>query len=159
MEKLALQGRVVLAVDLRGLGETQDRDKHAFADYFGHEWRDVFLAYLLDKSYLAMRAEDILVCARFLAEYQRGDRPHAVHLVSIGQPGPAALHAAALEPQLFASVRLRGGLTSWSAVVRTPLAKNKLVNVVHGALKTYDLTDLLSSLPRGKVTVEEPAGP
>ena len=78
-----------------------------------------------------------------------------MHLVSVGRMGPPALHAAALEPQLFASVTLRKCLTSWSDVMRTPLAVNQFVNVVHGALKTHDLPDLLAALPKEKVKVIE----
>jgi len=156
IEKLVGQGQVVLAVDLRGLGETEKTGKSAYASFLGAEWQDSFLAYLLGKSYLAGRAEDTLACARFLAGYSKGERPHRVHLVAIGQAGPPALHAAALEPQLFASVTLKRSLKSWSDVARTPLAKNQLVNVVHGALAVYDLPDLIASLPKENVTVIEP---
>ena len=114
------------------------------------------VAYLLGTSYLAMRAEDILVCARYLANASDSGKPNAVHLVSIGRVGPPALHAAALEPQQFASVRLKNCLVSWAKVVRTPLAKNQYVNLVHGALKTYDLPDLLRAIPAEKRVVESP---
>ncbi len=147
IEKLVQKQSVVLAVDLRGLGETQNTGKHRFAEYLGPEWRDVFTAYLLGTSYLAMRAEDVLTCARFLSGYEAGDRPNTVHLISVGRTGPPALHAAALEPELFGSVRLKNCLVSWSDVVHTPLARNQLANVVHGALRTYDLPDLLDTLP------------
>ena len=65
-------------------------------------------------------------------------------------------HAAALEPQLFASVKLHGCLESWARVVRTPLSQGQFENVVHGALKTYDLPDLLKTLPKQKVTWSDP---
>jgi len=156
IEKLVAQGHVVLAVDLRGLGETRNVEKHGFAGYLGSEWREVFMAYLLGTSYLAMRAEDVAVCARFLARYRAGERPRPVHLVSIGRTGPPALHAAALENDLFASIQLTNCLTSWSDVVHTPLARNQMVNVVHGALRIYDLPDLLGALPRDRVRVVEP---
>lgn len=150
IENLVQAGHLVLAVDLRGIGETQAVGGRAL---FGAEWKDVSLAYMLDTSYLAMRAEDVLKCARFLQSYQAGGKPRPVRLVSIGRVGPPALHAAALEPQLFASVELRSCLRSWAEVVRTPKASNQYVNVVHGALKVYDLPDLLAALPKGKVTV------
>ncbi len=156
IEKLVAQGQVVLAVDLRGFGETQKTEKSAYSNYLGAEWKESFLAYLLGKSYLAARAEDALVCARFLAGYAEPDKPHRVHLVAIGQAGPPALHAAALEPGLFASEALKGSLTSWAEVVHTPLAKNQMANVVHGVLGVYDLPDLLATLPKGKATVVEP---
>jgi hypothetical protein len=66
------------------------------------------------------------------------------------------VHAGALEPQLFASISLRNCLVSWSNVVRSPMAVDQLDNVVHGALKTYDLPDLLRTLPKEKVTWSDP---
>ncbi len=99
------------------------------------------------------RAEDILVCARFLSTYQGANK---VHLMSIGHTGPAALHAAALEPQLFASVTLKNSLVSWADVVATPTAVNQFRNLVFGSQKVYDLPDLVNTLPRGKLTVIDP---
>ena len=77
--------------------------------------------------------------------------------MGIGEAGPAALHAAALEPALFASLELRRSLVSWSNVIQTEVPVNQLVNTVHGALRKYDLPDLLQSLSGMTVTVVEPA--
>jgi len=158
IRKLVQEGHLVLAVDLRGVGETagEKSGKRGISHYIGGDWKNFYLAYLLGTSYLAMRTEDILVCARFLQTYRAGDQPNQVHLVSVGRMGPPTLHAAALEPQLFTSVTLKDCLTSWSDVVRTPLAVNQFVNVVHGALKTYDLPDLLATMPKEKVKIIEP---
>ncbi len=156
IEELVKQGHLVLAVDLRGLGETLPSEKIAYGGHLGGDWQDMYLAYVLDISYLAMRAEDILVCARFLRDYPETGASRSVHLTTVGRTGPPALHAAALEPQLFASVTLHNSLASWSDVVHTPRAKRQLVNVVHGALKVYDLPDLLATLPPGQVTVTGP---
>lgn len=100
--------------------------------------------------------EDVMVCARFLTRYNVAGKPNGVHLVSIGRIGPVALHAVALEPQLFASVKLQNSLVAWASLLETPLAKNQFMNVVHGALTTYDLPDLLTTLPAGKLTVVDP---
>ena len=157
IERLVYEGNLVLAVDLRGIGESADPgDRRKYAKYLGPEWVDSSLAYMLGRPYLSMRAEDILVSARFLAAYPSSEKPNRVHVLSIGRTGPAALHAAALQPELFASVTLIDCLTSWSDVVRSPMAKNQYVNVVHGALKTYDLPDLLSTLPTDKVKSVDP---
>jgi len=156
IEKLVLEGHIVLAVDLRGLGETLPSNKIAYNGHLGADWQDIYLAYVLGTSYLSMRAEDILLCARFLKQYPETGASNVVHLISIGRTGPPALHAAALEPELFASVRLHRSLVSWSNVVHTPRAIRQLVNAVHGALKVYDLPDLLASLPPDRITVTEP---
>jgi len=157
IDQLAQQGHLVLAVDLRGIGETYGaKGRAGFGSYLGRDWGDASLAYMLGTSYLAMRAEDVLNCARFLSEYLTPGRPQPVHLVSIGSVGPPALHAAALEPQLFASIKLQRCLRSWVDVVHTPRAINQYVNVVHGALGVYDLPDLLATLPKDKTSFIEP---
>ncbi len=157
IEQLARKGCLVLAVDLRGIGETgiasPSRNQR---DLFGPDSKDYFLAYLLGKSYVGMRAEDVLVCARFL----RGDRrANRLRVVAIGEAGPPALHAVALEPALFDSLELQRSIVSWDAVVRTPVTRNQLINTVHGALRFYDLPDLLAALPAGRATVKNPLDP
>ena len=109
------------------------------------------------KKLLAAPAVQFKGSGFYLTDYgRRNQPPNRVHLISVGRVGPPALHAAALEPQLFASVTLKRCVTSWSDVVQTPHAVQQLVNVVHGALKTYDLPDLLATLPKEKVKVYEP---
>lgn len=155
LDGMARGGHIILAVDLRGIGETSRGDKHRYSSHLGPAWREVITAYLLGTSYLAMRTEDVLICARFLAAYEAGQTQNGVHLISVGRTGPPALHAVALEPGLFTSGRFENCLISWDNVVRTPLAMNQLENVVHGALTTYDLPDLRRTLPADKFATIE----
>jgi len=111
---------------------------------------------MLGTSFLAMRAEDILVCARLLGRLADPGLPPSVKLIAIGEAGPPALHAAAVEQDLFASLELRQSLVSWSSVVYTTVTHNQWTNLVHGALRAYDLPDLLAVLPPGKAIVSEP---
>ena len=158
IEKLVLDGREVLAVDLRGVGETQPaQGKWGYGPLFGADWEEFYMAYMLGRSYLGMRAEEILAIARHLASTPGSDAARRVHLVGIGEAGPAVLHAAALEPALFASLELRRSLVSWSNVIQTEVPVNQLVNTVHGSLRKYDLPDLLKSLSGMEVRVIDPA--
>jgi hypothetical protein len=97
------------------------------------------MAYLLEKPVVAMRAEDVLAAADFARQLAEGA---PLHLVSIGHVGIPALHAAALEPARFASVRIEDCLISWTNTVELGIIRNQLHNVVHGALHWYDLPDL-----------------
>ncbi len=150
IEKLTGASRVVMAVDIRGTGETQSGGGWG-GDLFGPDVKDVLTAYLLGRSYVGMRAEDILVCARLLQERYKGP----VDLVAIGHVCVPALHAAALEPSLFGSVRLARGPASWSNIIESGLSRNQLANAVHGALTTYDLPDLARVLG-DHLVIEQP---
>ncbi len=159
IEALVKQGRIVLAAELRGIGETEPG--HDKRDYgrgrFGRDVQEIFLAYLIGRSYVGMRTEDVAALTRFLASYRTvGDKPNDLGLVAIGEAAIPSLHAAALEPERFASVRLRNMIRCWADVVRTPENLNQAANVVHGALKNYDLPDLIEMIGAKKVRLEEP---
>lgn len=152
IETLVRAGHVALSVDLRGVGEIGT----AGEGQWGGDWNEFFIAFLLGKSMVGMRAEDVLSCARFLSEWETPEQPVKVDLVATGVVGPAALHAAALERSLFETLTLRRALRAWSDVVRHPDSPGQLVNSVHGALRAYDLPDLLRAWPSDRVTVVEP---
>jgi len=151
IEAMVKAGRCVMAVDLRGTGETQQGKQGQLSGATGPDWKDVYTAYLLGRSYVGMRAEDVLVCARFLQQEQIGP----VELIATGNVTIPAIHAAALEPELFSSVKLTGMLISWSNVIELGRSLNQQVNAVQGALKTYDLPDLAASLG-DKLIIKEP---
>jgi len=152
IEKRVESGALVLAVDLRGTGETAQTEQKEAGEIVGLEWKDFFRAYVLGLSYVGMRTEDVLVCARYLA--QRADAK-AVHLHAVGNVGVPALHAAAFEPKLFESVTLIGMVESWSNVIAMRPTHNQLINTVHGALTVYDLPNLASTLAN-KLSIEQP---
>ncbi|MHC4461591.1 MAG: alpha/beta hydrolase family protein [Planctomycetota bacterium] len=153
IEKFVRAGQVVLAIDLRGTGETQKISQRylSFKPNFGSDWQDVFMAYLLGRSYVGMRADDVLICARLLHERQTG----SLTLIVVGNVSVPALHAAALEPDMFSSVKLVRSLVSWSNLIELGRSNNQLVNTVHGALTVYDLPNLAETLG-DKLTVEAP---
>jgi len=152
VDKLAAAGKAVLAVDLRGVGETQPLSKKAwYAERFGADGREVTLAYLLGRSYVGMRSEDIVTCAKWAQGHVKGK----IDIVAHGHLCTPALHAAVLEPELFNKVHLTRPLVSWSNVVETPITTAQPVNLVHGALRVYDLPDLQRVLG-DRLTVENP---
>ena len=145
------EGATVLAVDLRGVGETRQTNHRYFQPWFGQDGQDVYTAYLLGRSYVGMWATDILACVRALevlapAGDGASDGPRPVDLVVRGNLGVAALHAAAAEPERFGAVEISGAIRSWADVVHAGLTRNQLVNAVHGALAVYDLPDLAGAL-------------
>ena len=156
LARLAREGHTVLAPDLSEMGELRSDPV-----------KSSFLAYLLGRSLLGERLAEILTCARLLLNPEdmhpgrrrsarRRQRPE-LHLVGIGEAGVPVLHAAALEPLLFAQVTVRETLDSWEQLAGdedTPLVS--LAACVHGALRAYDLPDLIDLIPGGRLTVVDP---
>ena len=149
IEKLLQDGFAVVTVDLRGQGETASDKPDALLT----GWKTYYLGYLLGRPLLGMRVEDALAAADFVAFYQkeRAD-PRKVHLVGVGRAGIVALHCAALRPELFASVTLRNVPRDWTSVVGQSIPAGQLESTVHGALRVYDLPDLVRLIGEDKVS-------
>jgi dienelactone hydrolase len=142
-EQQAKAGRRVLALDLRGMGETAPNPTPANRrNYHGGDTKEAFLALHLDRPLLGQRTYDLLAVCRCLRE----EGIKELEVVGEGTAVPIVLHAAVLDPSLV-RVRLNHpAVASWSEVVRQPLAENQLTNVVPGALEVYDLPDLVRLL-------------
>ena len=139
IEELVDQGFAVVSVDLRNLGELQTGEPSPLLT----DWKTYSLAYLLGESLLSYRVEDVLNSADFVAFYQKPrEQPRKVHLVAEGQSAIAALHAAALQPELFASVTLRNAPTDWTSIAGSSNPAGQLEYTVHGVLRYWDLPDL-----------------
>ncbi|HEO71126.1 MAG TPA: hypothetical protein ENN80_07675, partial [Candidatus Hydrogenedentes bacterium] len=86
IEQRIKQGQVVMAPDLRGIGETESPGRHkSWEPYFGPDWQTFFRGYLLGKSFVGMRTEDAVVCALFLRTYEVDEKPHRIHLLATGE--------------------------------------------------------------------------
>jgi len=152
-EKALGNGETVVAVDLRGVGETFGLGSRWYSGRFGPDSKDIATAYLLGLNYVGMRTNDILTCTDWIREEFGKDV--TIRLSAHGHLCTPALHAAFVEPDRFEHMRLTGGLISWSNLMETPIHQDQFVNVIHGALRYYDLPDLVRALG-DKIQVESP---
>lgn len=140
IEELVADGKVVLSIDLQGVGETADRG--ADGKYYNDEFRVAMVALHIGRPLLTVRVEDALVALGALCADERVDS-RQVHAIGIERGGPIALHAAAFDPRI-ASLERIDSIDSWvEDVVARPLEPNRLGEVVFGVLNRYDLPDLL----------------
>ena len=139
IEQLVQQGHIVLAAELRGIGETETglRRKAFGAGRFGRDNLEILTAYLMGKSYVGMRTEDVGRWTRVLKTMA-----DEVHLLAIGEAAIPALHAAALDRDAYKSTTFREMIPSWESLVSATEAVDQSVNTVHGVLRHYDLPDL-----------------
>ena len=154
--RLAAEGRLVLSVDVRGIGETRDSFRGR-KEFFGSDWVTAFLSFHLNRPLLGQRAEDLQACLNYLASRDDVDGEQ-VQLVGTGKCGPVALHLAALDARVV-QVTLVRSIQSWMEVAAEPLAFDQLSNVVPFALEYYDLPDLVMSLQPRKAIFESTVNP
>lgn len=153
IDKLVRDGHLVLAAELRGIGETETgaRRKAFGAGYFGRDNLEILTAYLIGKSYVGMRTDDARSWLHVLKT-----RSSQVSLIAVGEATIPALHAAALEPGAFKKITLRHMIPSWDSLVGAEGTFDQTVNIVHGVLKHYDLPDLIQFVGQDYVTIEQP---
>lgn len=149
-------GHEVVAIDLRGMGETEPEAPHRGLIHFVKaDWKEAYIALSISRPLLGQRVRDLLSVAAALDEDGRG-----IHVVAVGSAAPVALHAALLDPRIR-QLTLEEMVISWSEVARTAITVNQLTNVVPGALKVYDLPDLAAALAPRPLSIQrstDPAG-
>ncbi len=141
IEDLLRKGRIVLAVDLRGFGETEDRPGENAPKLWNREHRLAVISMHIGRPLMGQRVEDALAALDVLLERKDVD-PSRIALLGIGRAGPVALHAAALDER-FIEVRLKQSIRSFVDIVAAPLTRDMLTHVVPFALTRYDLPDLV----------------
>jgi dienelactone hydrolase len=147
IESLVKKRRRVVAVDIRGFGETATSTAKPGA--FGNEFKESFLSLHLNRPLTGQRTNDILSVVREVVGKDGGE------VIAYGNTVPAALHAAALDTRVSV-LTLDGGLVSWDSVIRNPISHNQLVHAVPGALKVYDLPELAASVAPRPLTIRNP---
>jgi cephalosporin-C deacetylase-like acetyl esterase len=143
IERELAKKHVVLAIDLRGYGETSD--VASGGKYLNDEFRTAMLAMHVGRPLVGQRVEDLLVAVEFLAHHSAVNIDK-LQLNGAGRAGPVALHAALIEPRLK-SVTVQNSIGSWTDdVVARPLVPQMLELAVPGVLEHYDLPDLAAML-------------
>jgi len=154
LEQLVRAGSVVLAIDVRGCGETAPvKVKGQWSD----EYPILYLALGLARPMLSQRVDDVLAAMDVLAARPEVDAAK-VSLIGVEAAGPVALHAAALDKRV-AELTLERSIESWIDVVATPMGKGQLQLIVPNALATYDLPDLIRAMAPRPVHVLSPVDP
>ena len=137
------KGRRVLALDLRGMGETAPGaiPPANKPSPFGNDFKEAFISLHLNRPLLGQRVFDLLSIVSKMG---------ASEIIATGTTGPIALHAGVLEPSVKSLV-IEDSIASWESVARAKVTTDQLTNVVVGVLKKYDLPDLIAAMAPRKV--------
>ena len=146
LELLAKAGTIILAIDARGMGETEVLESEQASDvrpYFG-DYDSAMTALVVGKPLVGMRALDI---SRGVDLLQAREDVDPNHIVGFGRRNGAVsvLYAAVLDERLKKIV-LEGMLQSYQTIVDQKIHRQVLENVVPSVLRFYDLPDLVAAL-------------
>jgi cephalosporin-C deacetylase-like acetyl esterase len=158
IRRLARAGRLVLAIDLRGWGETRwTRHAQLTSDYFGVLGQEAMMCYanyMLGRWTVTQRVQDVARALDVLAARTDVD-PGRIAVVARGAAGIVALHAVALDERV-AAVAIYDTLASYREIVNSDHTTHNVSGVVPGALLHYDLPDVAGALAPRPVFVGAP---
>jgi dienelactone hydrolase len=156
---LACEGMLVLAVDLRGWGETVwVNDTFAWSpDRRSPLSADTMLAnvgLMLGRWSITQRVQDVLGVLRYLRARPDVD-PQRIVLVGRGGGAIVALHTAAIEGGI-AGVAALESLVSYRAIVEAPRHVHPVSDFIPNVLLHYDLPELAAALAPAPVLIAAP---
>jgi len=139
IDSLVRMGKMVLAPDLIGTGETGPGMLRGDAYFEGVSHNLWYAAMICGRSLAGIRAGDVVRLAMVLRDYHGITR---ITGCAAGEMTPVLLHAAAFSP-LIGEIELTRPAPSFISIVKERFYSPSLImNSVPGALTRYDLPDL-----------------
>jgi hypothetical protein len=157
-EKLARQGKLIVAVDVRGIGETRPPHDTPRSGEFGHlfdvETAMAYMAWFMDESLFGMRVQDVVRSVDYLLS--RSDVTKTDwKVVGKGAGALWVLFAAALDARIQ-DVTCERGLVSFAALTRTDRYLHNASIFIRDILKHHDLPHVAALLADRRLTLVSP---
>lgn len=153
LEALVRAGRIVLALDARGWGETADANTRVLTPHYSIAMR----AMLVGRTLAGMQVTDVLSAFDYLRSRADVD-PSRISLFAKGNAVVPGLLAAALEPGI-ANVACEGGPVSFLDIAKARFHGEIADIVIPGVLKDFDLPEVAASLAPRPLWIIDPRMP
>ena len=153
LEQFVKAGLIVLAIDLRGMGETRSRNAEGnddFPVYFG-DFESAMTALHIGRPLVGMQMTDVLRGVDLLATRPDVER---TKIYGFGKDTGAIplLHAAAMDERI-SKIALEGMLASYQTVIQQRIHRQIFEQVIPGVLRSYDLPDVIAALAPRQVWI------
>jgi cephalosporin-C deacetylase-like acetyl esterase len=160
LEKLVRNGCLVIAIDVRGVGDTKpphNPNSNSRDDYrhlFDVETAMAYMAWYMDSSLFGMRVQDVLQAVNYAL--QRPDvAKDTLRVHGIGMAALCALYAGALDDRIRSTVCERG-LLSYSTLARSDRYLHGANIFVRNVLKHFDLPHVAGAIADRELTLISP---
>jgi cephalosporin-C deacetylase-like acetyl esterase len=150
LERLARKGELVVAVDVRGIGET--RPPHSpssdrvdeFRHLFDVETAASYMAWAMDRSLFGMRVQDVVRSVDYVLS-RRDTGSAGVRVIGKGMGALWVLYAAALDPRIRGVV-CENGLVSYRALTQADRYLHGANIFIRDVLKHFDLPQVAAAV-------------
>ena len=157
-ERLARQGKLIVAVDVRGIGETRPPHENSRSGEFSHlfdvETAMTYMTWFMDESLFGMRVQDVVRSVDYVLS-----RPDVAKadwkVVGKGAGALWVLYAAALDLRIPDATCERG-LISYRALARTDRYLHNASVFVRDVLKHFDLPQVAALVADRRLTLSSP---
>ncbi len=162
LERLARRGQMVVAVDVRGIGETApphpgEDSRGAFEHVDDIETVLTYMAWEMDESLFGMRVRDVVRSVDYALS--RADAAQeSVRVIGKGMGALWALFAAALDPRIQALV-CDHGLLCYRALTASDRHLHGANVFIPDVLKHFDLPDVAAAVAPRPLALISPTGP
>ena len=159
LEGLALQGNLVISVDVRGIGETKPRHgENGSQGAYGHvgnaETTMQYMAWEINESLTGMRVQDVMRSVDYGLSRTDVDRG-GVRAIGKGMGALWVLFAAALDTRVTRAV-CDGGLLSYRALASSDRYLQGASVMLPDVLKHFDLPQVASAVAGRRLVMLDP---
>lgn len=160
LDILVRKGNMVIAVDVRGIGETRPSngsdsgDCNPFSQLFDVETGMAYMAWAMDQSLLGMRVQDVVRSVDYVASRPDADAGH-LHVIGKGMGGLWCLYAAALDPRIRSLISVHS-LLSYRALTQVDRYKYGADVFVPDVLLHFDLPQVAAAVTGRSLTLIQP---
>jgi cephalosporin-C deacetylase-like acetyl esterase len=159
-ERLARKGNLIIAVDVRGIGETKpphsqpSERRSEFSHLFDVETAMTYYTWYMDQSLFGMRVTDVIRSVDYALS--RADvGKDGLHVVGRGAGALWVLYAAALDPRIT-SVVAEHGLASYKALAQVDRYTHGASILIRDVLKHFDLPHVAAAIAPRPLTLVAP---
>jgi cephalosporin-C deacetylase-like acetyl esterase len=159
LDTIARQGHLVIAVDVRGIGETRplhpaSNSCNEFGQLFDLETAMQYMTWFMDESLLGMRVRDVVRSVDYVSSRPDVDKQN-IHVIGKGMAGLWCLYAAALDPRIRSLISVHG-LLSYRALTGSDRYRYGADVFVLNALLHYDLPQVAAAMNGRPLTLIQP---
>lgn len=160
--QLAQLGHVVIALDVRGMGQTKPMHRSYFdhgtwANLFDVETALTYVSWSMDQSLLGMRVQDVIRAVDYAVSRPEVDRTRLV-VIGSGMGALWGLYAAVLDARIQCIIA-DGGLLSYKLLVQSDRYKVGADIMILDVLHHFDIPDAVAAIADRSVVMISPVGP